>query len=207
MNLRRGRPAPRKPPMKERRKQRSKKLAGDTLHAQFETRDRRAGLPTLPETKANDKRTISRKASNRRSHAAAARETRSAIMRAVSSENTTPEVTVRRLLHSLGYRYRLHVRGLPGTPDIVFASRKKTVFINGCFWHGHDCARGARVPKSNAEYWIAKIARNRARDGKTRARLRTSGWAVLVVWECELRDKTRLVKRLSRFLSGSQSHS
>jgi len=201
------------------RNQRSKeRLADDTLRTSLKTRELRAGPTELQRTKVKKKLAIknvtaakdkptSRERSTRRSRAAATKEQRSAIMRAVTSENTTPEVTVRKLLHSLGYRYRLHVRGLPGTPDIVFAPRRKAVFINGCFWHGHDCARGARVPKSNADYWIAKIARNRARDGKTRQRLKSAGWAVLVVWECELRDKTRLTKRLSRFLSGSQSQS
>src|SRR2546426_5313806 len=89
---------------------------------------------------------------------------RSACMRAVRSQDTTPEMRVRRVAHSLGYRYTLHRGDLPGKPDLVFTSRKKTVFINGCFWHGHDCPRGARVPKTNARYWIAKVARNRARD-------------------------------------------
>jgi DNA mismatch endonuclease (patch repair protein) len=127
-------------------------------------------------------------------------ESRSATMRAVRSMNTAPEVIVRKLLHGLGYRYRLHVRNLPGTPDIVFRPRKKAVFINGCFWHGHDCVRGARVPKSNTEYWLKKIARNRARDKATRERLREDGWRVLVLWECELSDEGRLVRALTRFL-------
>jgi len=130
-------------------------------------------------------------------------ESRSATMRAVRSANTSPELRVRRLLYSLGYRYRLHIKGLPGTPDIVFASRKKAVFVNGCFWHGHTCARGGRVPKTNSDYWISKVARNRARDMSARRRLKASGWNVLVLWECELRDEARLLKRLIGFLSQS----
>jgi DNA mismatch endonuclease (patch repair protein) len=130
-------------------------------------------------------------------------EVRSATMRAVRSENTTPEIIVRKLLHSLGYRYRLHVRGLPGTPDIVFPSRKKSVFINGCFWHGHNCPRGARVPKSNTEYWLRKVARNRLRDIASRKKLRADGWTVLVLWECELSDEPRLLRTLTRFLTRS----
>lgn len=201
--------------MEPRRKKPSKKkLDGDTPRPSSGSQQRRAAPRKVRKTKAKNKlagsrnnKLISKKASDRRPQAPSASETRSAIMRAVTSENTTPEVAVRRLLHSLGYRYRLHARGLPGTPDIVFASRRKTVFINGCFWHGHTCARGARIPKSNAEYWIAKISRNRARDAKTRRRLRASGWTALVVWECELRDRTRLARRLSRFLGGARSRS
>jgi len=129
---------------------------------------------------------------------------RSAIMRAVRSMNTAPEVVVRKLLHSLGYRYRLHVKGLPGKPDIVFSSRKKAVFVHGCFWHGHDCARGSRVPKSNTEYWTAKIARNHARDLATLKSLEAAGWAVLLLWECELRDESGLVSRLVKFLNADK---
>ncbi|MEK6324970.1 MAG: very short patch repair endonuclease [Acidobacteriota bacterium] len=124
-------------------------------------------------------------------------------MRAVRSQDTTPEMRVRRAAHSLGYRYTLHRGDLPGKPDLVFASRKKTVFINGCFWHGHDCSRGARVPKSNTAYWIAKVARNRLRDVTTQKTLRRGGWSVLVLWECELKNVVRTRQRLTRFLSRS----
>lgn len=123
---------------------------------------------------------------------------RSRIMRAVKSRDTNPELAVRRLLHSMGYRYRLHRPGLPGKPDIVFSSRRKVIFVHGCFWHGHDCARGARVPASNTEYWTAKIGRNVARDRGTLAQLTDAGWAVLVLWECELGDG--LAERLKGFL-------
>ena len=115
-------------------------------------------------------------------------------MQAVKSQNTSAEMKVRRLLHSAGFRYRLHVKGLPGSPDIVFKSRRKVILVHGCFWHGHDCARGARIPKSNTSYWLAKIGRNRVRDIENSKRLMEAGWDVMVIWECEIRslDITRL---------------
>ncbi|AEY69542.1 Vsr endonuclease [Burkholderia phage vB_BceS_AH2] len=125
---------------------------------------------------------------------------RSAIMRAVHSENTSPEILIRKLIHSLGYRFRLHGRNLPGRPDLVFASRKKVIFVHGCFWHGHDCKRGARIPKTNVSYWKAKIARNRERDSSNNEQLRRDGWEVLVIWECETREVPKLTARLRRFL-------
>ncbi len=121
-------------------------------------------------------------------------------MQAVKSKDTGPELFVRRLLHARGYRYRLHKRDLPGCPDLVFPSRRKVIFIHGCFWHGHHCQRGARVPKSNTDYWTAKVARNRARDQTTRKRLKAEGWTALVLWECELRDRESLARRAERFL-------
>lgn len=121
-------------------------------------------------------------------------------MQAVKSENTSPEMRVRRLLHALGYRYRLHQKELPGRPDLVFPGRRKVVFVHGCFWHGHDCARGARVPKTNRDYWVGKVARNRARDEKNRRELEAAGWKVLAIWECELRDEAEAIQRLTRFL-------
>jgi DNA mismatch endonuclease, patch repair protein len=127
--------------------------------------------------------------------------TRSAIMRAVSSTDTAPELAVRTLIHSLGFRYRLHDKRLPGKPDIVFSSRKKAIFVHGCFWHGHHCKRGNRTPKTNSEYWTRKIARNMTRDENNAKLLLEMGWISLVIWECELKDKERLVKRLMGFLS------
>lgn len=124
---------------------------------------------------------------------------RSAVMRRVKSKDTKPELAVRRLLHAAGYRYRLHRKDLPGKPDLVFPGRRKAVFVHGCFWHGHDCRRGARQPKTNAEYWRAKIARNIDRDARTRAALGAAGWRSLVVWECELKDEA-LLQRLENFL-------
>lgn len=121
-------------------------------------------------------------------------------MARVKSRNTKPEQLVRRILTDLGYRYRLHRKDLPGKPDISFIGRRKAVFVHGCFWHGHDCKRGAREPKANAEYWRAKIARNRARDARSLAELGALGWDTMVVWECELRDGERLPDRLRSFL-------
>ncbi len=126
---------------------------------------------------------------------------RSAVMRAVKSTNTTPEMRVRSLAHRLGFRFRLHRKGLPGCPDLVFVARRKAIFVNGCFWHGHDCKRGARLPKANALYWREKIARNQARDAKAREDLAAAGWLALTIWECETKDVDRLGARLAAFLS------
>lgn len=127
--------------------------------------------------------------------------TRSQIMARVRSRNTAPERAVRRLLTALGFRYRLHRADLPGRPDIVFIGRRKAIFVHGCFWHGHDCRRGAREPKTNVEYWRAKIARNRERDAEAGANLDRLGWRCLAVWECELRDHDRLGERLLAWLT------
>jgi DNA mismatch endonuclease (patch repair protein) len=126
-------------------------------------------------------------------------EKRSAVMRRVRAKDTGPEMTVRRALTALGARYRLHRKDLPGSPDIVMPGRRLAIFVHGCFWHGHDCARGARVPKANADYWIAKIDRNRARDGRNLATLAAQGWRVEVLWECEL--KSGLDARLMALLA------
>lgn len=130
----------------------------------------------------------------------ASAELRSRIMRAVKSQNTAPEKVVRSLLHSLGFRYRLHRKDLPGKPDIAFPAQGKVIFVHGCFWHGHTCRRGARVPKNNADYWIAKIERNRERDKNNFAKLQNKGWRVLTIWECEIRNREALAKRLTDFL-------
>lgn len=127
---------------------------------------------------------------------------RSRIMRAVKSVDTTPELVVRRLAHAMGYRFRLHRKDLPGKPDLVFPGMHKAIFVHGCFWHGHDCVRGARVPKGNRDYWLTKITRNRKRDCAAREALASSGWKIAVLWECELRDENRLRHRLNRFLGG-----
>lgn len=115
-------------------------------------------------------------------------EIRSKTMAAVRASNTKPEMRVRRALHALGYRYRLHRRDLPGTPDLTFPARKAVVFVHGCFWHGHDCPRGARHPKTNAAYWRAKIARNRERDRRAAEALAAEGWRVFTLWECALKS-------------------
>jgi len=127
-------------------------------------------------------------------------EQRSRTMRAVKSADTRPELLVRRAAFALGYRYRLHKKELPGTPDLVFARRRAVIFVNGCFWHAHDCPRGARTPKKNREYWQKKIARNAARDISVRAELKALGWRSLTLWECELKDAARLDQRLRKFL-------
>lgn len=127
-------------------------------------------------------------------------------MQAVKSVNTTPEMKVRRLLHGLGYRYRLHRKDLPGAPDIVFPARRKIIFIHGCFWHGHDCARGARTPATNRDYWLAKVGRNRARDERTLEALRQGGWEVLIVWECGMKDRAALQGLLTGFLGPANSN-
>jgi DNA mismatch endonuclease (patch repair protein) len=130
-------------------------------------------------------------------------EIRSKTMRAVKSVDTGPEMVVRRLLHRMGYRYRLHCPDLPGKPDIVFRSRKKVILVNGCFWHGHGCVRGNRLPKNNREYWSAKIASNVSRDTRHYAKLSESGWVTLVIWECEIRNIDNLRLRLEMFMEGN----
>jgi DNA mismatch endonuclease, patch repair protein len=129
---------------------------------------------------------------------------RSATMRAVHSENTRPELVVRSTLHQLGYRFRLHRSDLPGKPDIVFPGRRKVIFVHGCFWHGHDCARGARIPKTNREYWVSKITRNKQRDLLHLSNLEACGWRALAVWECQCADSDALSHLLSRFLESKE---
>ena len=130
-------------------------------------------------------------------------EKRSAVMRRVKGRDTTPELKVRRLLTALGARYRLHRKDLPGKPDIVMAGRRLAIFVHGCFWHGHDCARGARVPKANRDYWLGKVGRNRARDVVSRAALEAAGWRVETVWECEMKDEAALRGRLAGLLDSA----
>ncbi len=122
-------------------------------------------------------------------------------MRAVKSRDTAPERKVRALLRAFAPGYRLHRKDIPGNPDIAYVGRRRVIFVHGCFWHGHDCARGARMPKANADYWRAKIARNRARDAVNESRLRDLGWRALTVWECELKDAAALGVKLRSFLS------
>ncbi len=126
---------------------------------------------------------------------------RSAVMRAVKGRDTKPELAVRRILRGIAPGYRLCRRDLPGAPDIAWIGRKKAIFVHGCFWHGHDCKRGARMPKTNADYWRAKIARNFARDAAHLARYTAMGWRVLVIWECEAHDAEALAARLRSFLA------
>ena len=121
-------------------------------------------------------------------------------MRQVKGKGTAPELKVRKALTALGARYRLHRADLPGKPDIVMPGRRLAIFVHGCFWHGHDCARGSRVPKDNRDYWVGKVARNRARDEQSRAALATLGWRVETIWECDLKDADVLKLRLSALL-------
>ena len=127
-------------------------------------------------------------------------EVRSRIMASVRSKGTKPEMAVRRALHRLGYRYRLHRKDLPGRPDLVFVSRRKALFVNGCFWHMHlGCAK-ARLPETNRDFWSAKLERNRQRDSENEATLRDLGWEVLTVWQCELQDLDSALNRIVLFL-------
>ena len=121
------------------------------------------------------------------------------IMQAVKSKNTGPELVVRRLLHSMGYRFRLHRKDLPGRPDIVLPSRLTAIFVHGCFWHAHGCPKGL-PPKSNLEYWLPKLQQNVIRDETKVEQLRSIGWRVLVVWQCELKEIDKLATRLESFL-------
>ena len=131
-------------------------------------------------------------------------EQRSWNMSRIRGKNTKPELLVRRLLHARGYRYRLHGRAgsirLPGSPDLVFAGRRKVIFVNGCFWHFHDCRVGQHAPKANADFWAAKRTRTRERDARQCRQLEDAGWEVLTVWECELREPSALEEQLVRFL-------
>lgn len=127
---------------------------------------------------------------------------RSARMGLVRNKDTKPELRVRSLVHRLGYRFRLHRRDLPGTPDLVFSGRKKLIFVHGCFWHRHrdpNCAL-ARMPKSRLEFWGPKLEANRLRDEKNLRELEQAGWKVLTIWECQLRDDEQLKKRIREFL-------
>lgn len=130
---------------------------------------------------------------------------RSAVMARVKGRDTGPERLLRRLLHAAGYRFRLHGPGLPGRPDLAFTRRRAAVFVHGCFWHGHDCPRGARRPKANAAYWSAKLARNRARDAEVAARLEALGWTPITVWECELKQPAAVLERLTGALGPPRS--
>jgi len=125
-------------------------------------------------------------------------------MQAVKSKDTAPEMTVRRIVHRMGYLFRLHRKDLPGKPDLVFPGMHKAIFVHGCFWHGHNCTRGARVPQNNQIYWLNKISRNRARDRKNVKDLLATGWKSLVVWECALLNEGGVMTQVRDFLG--QAH-
>lgn len=130
------------------------------------------------------------------------KEARSANMRAIRSKDMKPEITVRKIAHSMGYRFRLHRKDLPGKPDMVFPRRRAVIFVHGCFWHQHpdtEC-KHAHQPKSNTEYWSHKLARNQSRDAQHEAALLKQGWRVLIIWECQTKDEAMLRAQLKEFL-------
>lgn len=127
-------------------------------------------------------------------------EKRSWIMSRIKSKDTSPEIKLRSFIHRLGYRFRLHRKDLPGNPDLVFVSRRKIIFLHGCFWHGHNCPRGNRLPGTNTEYWRNKIMKNVNRDLKTIKQLESLGWSTLVIWECDLKDLDSLYVKIKGFI-------
>ena len=132
-------------------------------------------------------------------------DTRSRLMSRVKNRNPAPELTVRHVLHRMGYRFRLHCKDLPGHPDITLPRHKKVIFVHGCFWHGHDCPRGRR-PTTNREFWDKKLDRNLERDAQTQAALSDAGWKVLVVWDCQVKKPELLAAILSDFMHESPHH-
>jgi DNA mismatch endonuclease (patch repair protein) len=128
---------------------------------------------------------------------------RSELMRQIRSRNTKPELLVRSITHRMGYRFRLHDKGLPGKPDLVFPGRKKVIFVNGCFWHRHQCPVGQKIPRSNEDYWIPKLKRNRERDEIILLNLKELGWTTLVLWECELKNIDIIKSKIKQFLDNS----
>ncbi len=128
-------------------------------------------------------------------------EKRSELMSLVRNKDTRPEMVVRRLVYGLGYRYRLHGRNLPGRPDLVFKSRKKVIFVHGCFWHGHGGCKRAGPPKSHLDFWLPKLEGNKERDERNQRLLEESGWRYIVIWECETNDADALTQRITDFLA------
>lgn len=128
---------------------------------------------------------------------------RSERMSRVKGKNTKPEMIVRRLVHRLGFRYRLHSRRLPGRPDLVFAGKKSVIFVHGCFWHRHRGCALCRLPKSRLEFWKPKLEENRKRDSRNERKLKKEGWRVLIVWECEMADQDGLKRRILEFLNSN----
>jgi DNA mismatch endonuclease (patch repair protein) len=129
---------------------------------------------------------------------------RSENMRRIRSRDTTPEMIVRRLVHGMGFRYRLHVHNLPGRPDLVFARSRKIIQVHGCFWHQHEGCADGRIPKSKVRYWKAKLTGNKRRDAENDLRLREQGWEVLTLWACELAPSGEVARRVRRFLGGGR---
>lgn len=131
------------------------------------------------------------------------KEARSRLMGRIRGKDTKPEMLVRRVAHGLGFRFRLHRRDLPGSPDLAFPGRRKAVFVHGCYWHRHAGCRYCYAPKSNVDFWEAKFAANQARDQKALEDLRSQGWDTLVIWECEAKDSNLVASRLSAHLERS----
>ncbi|GAA0832753.1 very short patch repair endonuclease [Cupriavidus pauculus] len=131
---------------------------------------------------------------------------RSERMGRIKAKDTKPEMLVRRLVHGMGFRYRLHDARLPGRPDLVFPGRRKAIFVHGCFWHRHENCKLARLPKSRLEFWVPKLQANWERDQRDARELGLLGWKVLIVWECELKDRMALAYRIREFLERSESH-
>jgi DNA mismatch endonuclease, patch repair protein len=132
------------------------------------------------------------------------KERRSKNMQAIKSKNTKPELVIRKIIHGMGYRYRLHKKDFPGKPDLVFSVRKKVIFINGCFWHQHDDpnCKISRVPKSNHDFWLPKLKRTKERDLSNLKTMCQMGWKSLTIWECELKDMPMLKEKVRIFLQG-----
>lgn len=128
------------------------------------------------------------------------RSKRKEMMSSVKQRHTKPEITVRRLLHRLGYRFRLHSKKLPGTPDIVLPKYKSVIFVHGCFWHQHEGCRKSRRPTSNVEFWNEKLDKNIERDNRKESELKSLGWKVLTIWDCEIKDEDLLIEKIKKFL-------
>lgn len=128
------------------------------------------------------------------------KEQRKKTMSLVRDKDTKPEMAVRKLVHSIGYRFRLHRKDLPGCPDLVFSGKQKVIFVHGCFWHGHDCRAGLNRPSSNKNYWTKKLERNIQRDAENLLKLKEEDWSALVIWECEIKNSAVMMKRIHRFL-------
>lgn len=116
------------------------------------------------------------------------------------SKGTSTEITVRQFIHSLGYRYLLHQRDLPGCPDMVFSAKKKVIFINGCYWHRHNCKKGRSMPETHKDFWQTKFSRTKQRDKETRKKLKKLCWQILIIWECQIKTVENLKKIVVEFL-------
>lgn len=136
-------------------------------------------------------------------------EQNAAIIRAIRSSNTKPELAVRRIVRAFGYGYRLNRKEIPGTPDLAFIGRRKAIFVHGCFWHQHNdpTCKLSKLPKSRTDYWGPKLARNIARDERVATELEQRGWATLIIWECNLKDRSEVADRIAQFLADDHARS